>query len=292
MIIVSNKTGQLANRMFAFGHFIGYALAHQVPVLNLGFAEYQAFFPRLTQGLTPGLIRTRLSKSTVMDRVFMAGFQLLAAALWRLWRRSPVHEVWRIYDSHDRQNQDFDLAAVPLQAAHGKWLFTQGWLFRDRASFRAHSPAIRELFTLASAHQVAISRVLSACRAEADVIIGLHMRMGDYRTWQGGKYFYPAETYAAKARELVAELAEKGKRVIIVPCSNEPIDTTAFAGLRIQLPTGHFVEDLYLLAGCDYILGPPSTYSMWASFYGQTPLLHLASPEQPVTIDAFRVYTE
>jgi hypothetical protein len=34
---------------------------------------------------------------------------------------------------------------------------------------------------------------------------------------------------------------------------------------------GHFIEDLYALASCDYIIGPPSTFSQWASFYGNVP---------------------
>ena len=34
---------------------------------------------------------------------------------------------------------------------------------------------------------------------------------------------------------------------------------------------GTEIGDLYSLAACDYIIGPPSTYTQWASFYGQVP---------------------
>jgi hypothetical protein len=40
---------------------------------------------------------------------------------------------------------------------------------------------------------------------------------------------------------------------------------------------GSAVEDLYSLARCDYLLGPPSTFSLWASFYGNVPLHQMAS---------------
>jgi hypothetical protein len=34
---------------------------------------------------------------------------------------------------------------------------------------------------------------------------------------------------------------------------------------------------MYVLAACDLILGPPSTFSIWASYYGQVPLMQLDS---------------
>jgi hypothetical protein len=36
--------------------------------------------------------------------------------------------------------------------------------------------------------------------------------------------------------------------------------------------TGHLIEDLYSLAQCDFLAGPPSTFTLWASFYGKVPL--------------------
>jgi hypothetical protein len=32
------------------------------------------------------------------------------------------------------------------------------------------------------------------------------------------------------------------------------------------------VHDMYTLAACDYIVGPPSTFSGWSSFYGSKPI--------------------
>jgi hypothetical protein len=49
------------------------------------------------------------------------------------------------------------------------------------------------------------------------------------------------------------------------------------------------VGDLYALARCDYIMGPPSTYTQWASFYGNQPLYHLRSGDDRVEREKFRV---
>jgi hypothetical protein len=43
------------------------------------------------------------------------------------------------------------------------------------------------------------------------------------------------------------------------------------------------------LAKCDYIFGPLSTFSMWASFYGNHPMLSLDRGNQRIERDHFQV---
>jgi len=82
-------------------------------------------------------------------------------------------------------------------------------------------------------------------------------------------------------------------RVRFLLFSNEPIAEADFAGFDTGRSSDHPVEDLYALAGCDYIIGPISTYSMWASFYGRVPLLHLHRPDQPIgSLDDFMVFED
>jgi hypothetical protein len=47
---------------------------------------------------------------------------------------------------------------------------------------------------------------------------------------------------------------------------------------------------MYALAQCDLILGPPSTFSQWASFYGQRPLCIVRDREMVVTPQSFVVF--
>ena len=55
------------------------------------------------------------------------------------------------------------------------------------------------------------------------------------------------------------------------------------------MSSGVAVEDLYALAGCDLLIGPPSTFTQWASFYGKVPLYHAWSPDAAPTRDDFAV---
>src|SRR6188768_452718 len=44
MVIIQNKSGQLANRLFAFSHFIGNVLEHKYTLINPTFGEYCKYF--------------------------------------------------------------------------------------------------------------------------------------------------------------------------------------------------------------------------------------------------------
>ncbi|MBF0205364.1 MAG: hypothetical protein HQK53_00600 [Oligoflexia bacterium] len=51
---------------------------------------------------------------------------------------------------------------------------------------------------------------------------------------------------------------------------------------------GNIIEDLYSIARGDLILGPPSTYSGWAAWYANIPLVNLnrSAPIDDEKVDA------
>jgi hypothetical protein len=138
---------------------------------------------------------------------------------------------------------------------------------------------IRPLFRLRPEWQAKVDSY-RASLSPADITVGIHLRRGDYRTYLGGKYFYPLEVYEQCMRETVRLFPGKTLRFIV--CSNEQAMPVAPAACALHAGPGHFIEDLYTLAACDYLIGPPSTFSQWASFYGSVPLCKLESSDQRV----------
>ena len=80
-----------------------------------------------------------------------------------------------------------------------------------------------------------------------------------------------------------------GKKVGFIVCSNvaqsimDPLLPVVYPG------PGQPVEDLYALAACDYIIGPPSTFSRWASFYGKTPLWEMRDADSSPKLEEFEI---
>jgi hypothetical protein len=115
-------------------------------------------------------------------------------------------------------------------------------------------------------------------RNEFELIVGLHIRLGDYRTFQNGKYFYDLKDYVNFIKN--CEELFKEKKTAFFITSNEKIDMTFFTDYDcFYFPNASMAEDLYCLGKTDYILGPPSTFSAWASLYKNTPLYFIETPK-------------
>jgi hypothetical protein len=119
------------------------------------------------------------------------------------------------------------------------------------------------------------------------VVVGVHIRQGDYRTFREGVYFYPVTRYAAWMRELAEQFP--GRRVAFFVCSDEPREAAEFSGLTIIPGAGSAVADLDALSRCDYILAPVGTFSMWASFYGNKPLFLIRDGQARIEREKFAI---
>jgi hypothetical protein len=87
------------------------------------------------------------------------------------------------------------------------------------------------------------------------------------------------------------ELAEQfpGHKVAFLVCSDEPRHEQEFPGLAVGFGPDSPVGDLYALAQCDCIFGPISTFSQWASFYGNKPLFLLNDANARLERAKFRI---
>jgi Glycosyl transferase family 11 len=291
VIIFSNKCGQLGNRLFCFGHLIAYATAHNLTVLNLSFDEYSAYFETTKDDV---LCRYPAKKSWIKSTSIRSYLFVMIKATLKVLRamrlnKSALHQVWvaDIPEYRFSDNRFFDLAsselATPLN--RGKAHFLYGRFFRDYANFKKNENVIRAYFTPELSLAQSVNSFVERMRMGEEKIVGVHIRRGDYNQFVEGRYFYTLKQYAQKMTELQASSAVKLKFIL---SSNEPVTGEIFAGLNFQVAPGHRVADMYLLAHCDYIMGPPSTYSMWAAFYGNKPIYQIRNMDLPVTLNVFK----
>ncbi|GAA3995370.1 hypothetical protein GCM10022408_02270 [Hymenobacter fastidiosus] len=293
MVIVTKRTGQLGNRLFLFAHFVANAAEHRYALANPSFRAYAPYFEATSTQDFGGLpIRLQVFRRARFDYVFQLVqhsriFRVLQKAVQLLPRRLAAAALLA-----DEDGPDFDLNQPEyLTPARQGLVLAHGWMFRDKTHLRRHAPLIRQLFAPVAVHRRAVEQLIGLCRQQCAVLVGVHMRRGDYATFAHGAFYYDNATYAARMREVQAQFPAT-TRVAFLLCSNEAFDARDFAGLVLHRATGHFVEDLYALAACDYVLGPPSSYSMWASFYGGVPLCHLHHPDQRLTLNDFQVFLD
>ncbi len=152
--------------------------------------------------------------------------------------------------------------------------------YRDRLSsiYRFHHPLThQQKFLLAK---------LDAVRRNGSILLGVHIRRGDYSSWQGGIYYYCDDTY----REIIASLrlvfSSLGKDIYIIVTTNEI--TIPPCGQDMTCQELWYVDQL-CLQHCDYLIGPPSTFTMWASYVASIPYYHITNPDDPISLDQFCV---
>ena len=277
MVIVSRKSGRMGNRLFTFAHFIANSLEYgPYSVLNPVFNEYSAFFVGTdSRWITRFPAQASVTSEGVASDIRRMGRKVLDYLIYAVtnplrrdriaFLHSAFHEV---IDLHHPAVYEWRQTGF-LQFVRQKAVISNGWIFWDHESFIKHAASIREYFRLVPALATRVQKHMETCRQQDVVLVGVHIRHGDYRTTGEATYYYETEQYAALMRRLAASSTSK---LCFMVCSDEPIQSADFAGLDIRLGPGTAIEDMYALAACDYIIGPPSSFSGWASFYGQVPL--------------------
>lgn len=273
MIAVARPAGQLGNRLFQFAHFVAFAADTGVTVANPAFGEYADHFPAFAGDALCRYPRPRRP----LPRVLRPAAARLAHAGLRVAPLLPRVHAIEVPDTIEREVGDLDLPRGLVLVA--------GWQLRAYASFARQRDEIRRVFTPDTSDVAAGEDAVRAARSDAGVVVGVHRRRRDYAQWNGGRYFYSDEQYAAVMRSVAGEL---GGRVAFLVCSDEPVETGAFGDLHVHLGPGKPIEDLHALSLCDRLVGPPSTYSAWASFMGSVPRYEIADPAAAISASEFR----
>ncbi|MEM6690905.1 MAG: hypothetical protein AAF664_15840 [Planctomycetota bacterium] len=285
MIVIARNFGQLGNRLFLASHLLAAARHYGVPLLNPSFADYAHYFPQTAGDLwcrydehvrelhddSPATIPINPKPLSLWKRkalykaVYLTGRSLSHLRL----TGGPLHVIRIGHAGHC----DLLDPVVAKKIRSRRPLLVAGWRFDSGGLLREHADAIRRYFEIAPQHRMRVRQVINRCRERFDHVVGIHIRHGDYANFLGGRYFYPTSRYVETMRAIQAE--HRGRRVGFLICGNGQMNPVDFAGLPFEFGTGHLVEDMYAFAACDQLVGPPSTFTGWASFYGDVPLRHL-----------------
>nr|WP_255496063.1 alpha-1,2-fucosyltransferase [Mucilaginibacter sp. FT3.2] len=175
-----------------------------------------------------------------------------------------------------------------VKLAQQQVLIPQGWVYRDYANLKKYLPQVRNLFSPKNEFKSAVKICVELARSTGDIIIGVHIRRGDYIDFNGGKWYYDNSVYKNKMRQ-VEQLFE-GRQCVFIICSQEPLNKDEFVDFSTLIEERPAIVDLYLLAQCDYMFGPPSTFTGWASLYNTVPAYYMQSADEKVTIDSFKEF--
>ena len=289
MIVIANKPGQLGNRLFVFAHFIAFAIEHGITVSDPAFDEYARLFPATERDI---FCRYPRRRSLIPPVPFLRTivFQLVrffATVAARLPSRMP--KPWGLIRLGWRTSLDLSEPDFVSIARDRRVVIVQGWLFQSGSLLAKHSNEVRDFFRPHRTTLGTVTTLTQKARADADLLIGVHLRRGDYRRFLHGRYFFTTEDYAQVMRSAAALFPSKRVRFLLV--SDEALNPESFSDLDVVFGSGEEIEDVIALSLCDLLMGPPSTFSMWASFFGKVPLYMVQEVARVPTEADFRIRT-
>ena len=171
---------------------------------------------------------------------------------------------------------------------------TKGWdTIADNRYLRQTKQELQHIFRPRNEIMDKAEAKIKEIRSHADIVIGVHVRHGDYKTWRNGRHYYTLEEF----HRFMLQLQElfPGKKVSFFISSNEAFSTDLFTNCTCyrfgKEPSGDIL-DLYTLSLCDRIIGPWSTYSRWASFIGEVPLCFIKERDQQFCDEDFSIVND
>ena len=110
--------------------------------------------------------------------------------------------------------------------------------------------------------------------------IAVHIRRGDYKEFEGGKYYYSDSDYI----KWIADMYKQDKNISFILFSNEKIIIDHYSEYPCFITDSEVTVDLLIMSMCRQIIGPPSTFSLWANYTGDNILTVLSNKDQIVKI--------
>lgn len=266
MIYSIQCSGQMCNRILWFAHALATAIDLKANILHPFGKEIRSFSDLNPEAIPEIKIRCfNWGRCIPVD--VLHGWMLNLPGMREKYTESCVNRC-RDWREQGRKN-----------------LLLWNWHFRNTEAIARHREKIVAFLRAKALHCARPNKIIGRLRDDGVIVVGVHIRRGDYKTAMP-QFYYDDATYLRIMRELTGSL---GDRVKFVAVSNEPVDMAFFRahGLDLTEASGTPQEDVVTLSLCDYIVGPPSTFSWWAAYYGDKPRLSLRNRDDEVSLDKF-----
>jgi len=270
--------GQLGNQLFALSHMIPLCIENNITLIAPSFSKYAKFFNEsasFNQFVSVNVIENRIGNILLVYMVKTARFYCFP--LFVLFLKVLERFGFIIFVNLD---DDWNLCKEKIVQPSKKSIVSIGWLYRDYDKILDYSELIKTVFKPNDRWFSDSKRILEKKMFDEKISVGIHIRKGDYKSFNGGKWYYADSNYKDLLRNILNTL---NNNVYLIICSDEIISDDLIIEDCISKGPGFLISDLYALSFCDIVIGPPSTFSGWATWYGGGKLLHIESRQDLIS---------
>ncbi|MEI0557937.1 alpha-1,2-fucosyltransferase [Brachyspira intermedia] len=276
MVILYKRFGDKSNRLLQNIHFEAYCKHNNIEYHNLEFYDMEDFYgikdkyslKKLPNILLPP-INTRYS---------------IIEGISNFCKKMHIKN-YLIYDYMDiNLRENIELYDSQILANKNKTIFVSGWDFRVTNLVYQYRDYFAQKYTPINLNSEEYNNIKNKF-ADYDLKVGIHIRRGDYKGWNNGRFFYEDEVYNDKIDQFYNLFPNK--KILFIIFSNEEI--TLKPNHDYMISKCQWYEDHSLLSLCDYIMGPPSTFTIWASYIGDVPLYHIYNKDDIINVSNFNI---
>jgi len=276
IIILENNGGRLANQLWQFATIYSYCLEKKMNCENYVFFRYSRYFNFKVSNRFVKLFFFNLynwHKNIKLNKLLYIIFVRVIKLIFKNNVIDTKGKEFFLPPSYSNKEKDKFLLDKVFPESRNCYYFC-GWEFENPEGLKKYYQDIKNLFTPKEQYLKAPNNLLADLRNKYKLVVGVHIRQGDYKTWNNGKFFFTCE----EVRVILDDFLNTNKNidikdVVFVVCSDGKIDDEVFKGLNFVKGPGSEIEDLYTLSKTDLLVGSNSTFGLWASYYGNIPFV-------------------
>ena len=268
MIFARDKS-QMCNNLLQYAHVYAWGREHGRKVISMRFSYKYRYFHIRHTSLT-GFGWYLLAK-------YLAAVKILPTASFKY--------------------RDCDKEALERKMLRHKHIVVSGWFVRYYDLFLKYRQEICELFTIDETYTPPIVNQMTQAEqgTQGKVLrLGVHIRRGDYAQWRDGQYYFDNQVYAEHINRF-AELHPDQAIHVYLSTNDNGVKAEDFQQTCPQVVVHHLrgnaPQDLFMLSECDYLIGPPSTFSLVAAMYRDIPLYRMDTADATkMTDEGFKLF--
>lgn len=291
VIILQHDGGEMGNQLWNYASVYAYCVERGYACENWSFFEYASYFKNtLPEGF---LLRLFFFASSTPSEKRMFEYH---TRIWRglykffiVWPCIVFYGRKIVYSSTAANNLYYlsptvvspeFLSNLEHSARTIFFSFVSGGVFRNPLGLARHRRSVISYFSPAPKVLEQVHKFINPLRDQYKILIGVHIRQTNYAKFKGGKFQISQERTRNILEEYCKQKGYSLSEVCLVVTSDGAINKKLFYDFNTEISTHNAVEDLFILASCDVIIGSDSTFGNFASYYGNIP--HIIMKNEPM----------
>jgi hypothetical protein len=271
LLVGAEKYGRIGNRLYLGAHLVAWAKKTQSLLLYPGFHDCEHFFQATCKDAL-----CRYPEPDV-PLCLSSGFKkMIQQSIDRLSLRVLAKPSTR-FQTIDLQPSGPDISKPQFKRSLTSHpiTFIRGFIYdNSQPDIAEEISTIQHHFRPRNDYYDGIHHPIITLRQKTDIVLGVVIRHGDFKTWRNGEFYFNTEDYVELMNRALKFLMPKKVGFFIASDDEQP--SGAFAQFTHFFRAGHPIENLGALSLCDGLLAANSSFTGWSQYYGSVPTLHIS----------------